>query len=62
MLCVYVFVNGMLDLVEVCMSSGCCMFDSVVVVVVKCWIFVFVKCGDEVVDGWVNVLIDFKLG
>ena len=32
------------------------------VAAVKRWTFVPAKRGDEAVDGWVNVPIDFKLG
>lgn len=43
-------------------SSGRRMLDTAAVAAVKRWTFVPAKRGDEAVDGWVNVPIDFKLG
>ncbi|WP_253631854.1 energy transducer TonB, partial [Burkholderia cenocepacia] len=59
---VHVLANGTPDSVEVRTSSGRRMLDSAAVAAVKRWTFVPAKRGDEAVDGWVNVPIDFKLG
>ncbi|WP_261314844.1 energy transducer TonB, partial [Burkholderia contaminans] len=59
---VHVLANGSPDSVEVRTSSGRRMLDTAAVAAVKRWTFVPAKRGDEAVDGWVNVPIDFKLG
>ncbi|WP_412527299.1 energy transducer TonB [Burkholderia lata] len=59
---VHVLANGTPDSVEVRTSSGRRMLDTAAVAAVKRWTFVPAKRGDEAVDGWVNVPIDFKLG
>ncbi|WP_174906483.1 energy transducer TonB [Burkholderia diffusa] len=59
---VRVLANGTPDSVEVRTSSGRRMLDNAAVAAVKRWTFVPAKRGDEAVDGWVNVPIDFKLG
>ena len=59
---VRVLANGSPDSVEVRTSSGRRMLDTAAVAAVKRWTFVPAKRGDEAVDGWVNVPIDFKLG
>jgi len=59
---VHVLANGSPDSVEVRTSSGRRMLDNAAVAAVKRWTFVPAKRGDEAVDGWVNVPIDFKLG
>ena len=58
----HVLANGSPDSVEVRTSSGRRMLDTAAVAAVKRWTFVPAKRGDEAVDGWVNVPIDFKLG
>lgn len=59
---VHVLANGTPDSVDVRTSSGRRMLDNAAVAAVKRWTFVPAKRGDEAVDGWVNVPIDFKLG
>ncbi|WP_049098248.1 energy transducer TonB, partial [Burkholderia cepacia] len=59
---VHVLANGTPDAVDVRTSSGRRMLDNAAVAAVKRWTFVPAKRGDEAVDGWVNVPIDFKLG
>ncbi|RQS09656.1 energy transducer TonB [Burkholderia sp. Bp8991] len=59
---VHVLANGTPDSVEVRTSSGRRVLDNAAVAAVKRWTFVPAKRGDEAVDGWVNVPIDFKLG
>ncbi|MBR8272770.1 energy transducer TonB [Burkholderia cenocepacia] len=59
---VHVLASGTPDSVEVRTSSGRRLLDSAAVAAVKRWTFVPAKRGDEAVDGWVNVPIDFKLG
>ncbi|AOJ34235.1 energy transducer TonB [Burkholderia metallica] len=59
---VHVLASGSPDSVEVRTSSGRRMLDTAAVAAVKRWTFVPAKRGDEAVDGWVNVPIDFKLG
>ncbi|WP_175883914.1 energy transducer TonB [Burkholderia sp. BCC0044] len=59
---VHVLANGSPDSVEVRTSSGRRVLDSAAVAAVKRWTFVPAKRGDDAVDGWVNVPIDFKLG
>ena len=56
---VHVLANGSPDSVEVRTSSGRRMLDTAAVAAVKRWTFVPAKRGDEAVDGWVNVPIDF---
>ncbi|QTO21952.1 energy transducer TonB [Burkholderia seminalis] len=59
---VHVLASGTPDSVEVRTSSGRRVLDNAAVAAVKRWTFVPAKRGDEAVDGWVNVPIDFKLG
>ncbi|UKD14347.1 cell envelope biogenesis protein TonB [Burkholderia aenigmatica] len=59
---VHVLASGTPDSVDVRTSSGRRMLDNAAVAAVKRWTFVPAKRGDEAVDGWVNVPIDFKLG
>ena len=59
---VHVLANGTPDSVDVRTSSGRRLLDNAAVAAVKRWTFVPAKRGDEAVDGWVNVPIDFKLG
>ncbi|RQU82022.1 energy transducer TonB [Burkholderia cenocepacia] len=59
---VHVLASGTPDSVEVRTSSGRRLLDSAAVAAVKRWTFVPAKRGDEAVDGWVNVPINFKLG
>ncbi|WP_322041038.1 TonB family protein [Burkholderia diffusa] len=59
---VHVLANGTPDTVDVRTSSGRRLLDTAAVAAVKRWTFVPAKRGDEAVDGWVNVPIDFKLG
>ncbi|WP_233464237.1 energy transducer TonB, partial [Burkholderia arboris] len=59
---VHVLANGTPDSVDVRTSSGRRLLDNAAMAAVKRWTFVPAKRGDEAVDGWVNVPIDFKLG
>ncbi|MGK8208832.1 TonB family protein [Burkholderia cenocepacia] len=59
---VHVLANGSPDSVEVRTSSGRRVLDNAALAAVRRWTFVPAKRGDEAVDGWVNVPIDFKLG
>ena len=59
---VHVLPNGQPDSVDIRTSSGRKMLDAAALAAVRRWIFVPAKRGDEAVDGWVNVPIDFKLG
>lgn len=59
---VHVLPNGKPDSVDIRTSSGRKMLDEAALAAVRRWIFVPAKRGDEAVDGWVNVPIDFKLG
>jgi len=59
---VHVLPNGKPDSVDIRTSSGRKMLDDAAVAAVRRWSFVPAKRGDEAVDGWVNVPIDFKLG
>ncbi|KUY95417.1 energy transducer TonB [Burkholderia territorii] len=59
---VHVLANGTPDSVDVRTSSGRRVLDNAAVAAVKRWTFMPAKRGDEAVDGWVNVPIDFKLG
>ncbi|MDN7870111.1 TonB family protein, partial [Burkholderia multivorans] len=59
---VHVLANGSPDSVEVKTSSGRRVLDNAALAAVRRWTFVPAKRGDEAVDGWVNVPIDFKLG
>ncbi|NVH76684.1 energy transducer TonB [Paraburkholderia sp. JPY432] len=59
---VHVLANGKPDSVDIRTSSGRKMLDEAALAAVRRWIFVPAKRGDEAVDGWVNVPIDFKLG
>ncbi|MBB5541439.1 energy transducer TonB [Paraburkholderia fungorum] len=59
---VHVLANGKPDSVDIKTSSGRRMLDDAALAAVRHWIFVPAKRGDEAIDGWVNVPIDFKLG
>lgn len=59
---VHVLANGKPDSVDIKTGSGRKMLDEAAVAAVSKWSFVPAKRGDEAVDGWVNVPIDFKLG
>lgn len=59
---VHVLANGKPDSVDISTSSGRKMLDAAALAAVRRWSFVPAKRGDEAVDGWVNVPIDFKLG
>ncbi|MFM0045187.1 energy transducer TonB [Paraburkholderia sediminicola] len=59
---VHVLPSGKPDSVDIRTSSGRKMLDDAAVAAVRRWSFVPAKRGDEAVDGWVNVPIDFKLG
>ncbi|MFL9865470.1 energy transducer TonB [Paraburkholderia fungorum] len=59
---VHVLPNGKPDSVDIRTSSGRKMLDDAALAAVRRWSFVPAKRGDEAVDGWVNVPIDFKLG
>ncbi|MFM0735384.1 energy transducer TonB [Paraburkholderia sediminicola] len=59
---VHVLPNGKPDSVDIRISSGRKMLDDAAVAAVRRWSFVPAKRGEEAVDGWVNVPIDFKLG
>lgn len=59
---VHVLANGKPDSVDIRTSSGRKMLDEAALAAVRRWSFVPAKRGEETVDGWVNVPIDFKLG
>lgn len=59
---VHVLSNGKPDSVDIRTSSGRKMLDDAALAAVRRWSFVPAKRGDEAVDGWVNVPVDFKLG
>ncbi|RKF40036.1 energy transducer TonB [Paraburkholderia fungorum] len=59
---VHVLPDGKPASVDIRTSSGRKMLDEAALAAVRRWIFVPAKRGDEAIDGWVNVPIDFKLG
>jgi periplasmic protein TonB len=59
---VHVRADGTPDSVEVKTGSGRRLLDDAARAAVQHWVFVPAKRGDEAVDGWVNVPIDFRLG
>jgi protein TonB len=58
---VHVLVDGSADSVSVQSSSGRRVLDDAARDAVRGWRFVPAKRGDEAVDGWVTVPIDFRL-
>ncbi|QBQ98879.1 energy transducer TonB [Paraburkholderia pallida] len=59
---VHVLASGTPDVVQLKTSSGHRLLDDAAVAAVRRWAFVPAKRGEDAVDGWVNVPIDFKLG
>jgi protein TonB len=62
LLAVHVLANGQPDQVNVEATSGHDSLDSAAVEAVSTWRFVSARRGQQPVDGWVRVPIDFKLG
>jgi protein TonB len=58
---VHVLASGQPDSVTVATSSGKRVLDEAALAAVRRWAFVPAKRGDEAVDGYVTVPLDFKL-
>jgi protein TonB len=58
---VRVLANGKPSEIQVQTSSGRTQLDDAALAAVKRWSFVPAKQGDDPIDGWVSVPIDFKL-
>ena len=59
---VHVLANGRPDHVGLASSSGHASLDDAALEAVTCWRFAPAHRGDQAIDGWVQVPIDFKLG
>ncbi len=59
---VHVLMDGKPDEVSVASSSGHTSLDDAAVEAVKAWRFTPAKRGEQAIDGWVRVPIEFKLG
>jgi protein TonB len=59
---VHVLANGHPDHIVLASSSGHESLDDAATEAVANWSFVPARCGEQAIDGWVRVPIDFKLG